>query len=136
MILEERRKTSLGKMTGVLSVLMGGDLLMILIFSQSALTGLQALAKGVVPNSAFLLLIVLGGISAIIAGVSLLKYKHFQTITFSIGCGFAIFFGVTLALLRASEFSNVLLIGTNALIGAAILLAGVVMFLSIYPRKL
>jgi len=135
MILEERRKASLGRATGVLSVVMGADLIAILIYSQNALKSLQVLVNGIVPNNVFLVLDILGGISAIVAGISLLRFKHFNTISFSVGCAFAVFFGVTLALMRASELSNVLLIGVNAMIISTIILAVIVMFLSVYQVK-
>ena len=135
-MLQERRKTFLGKTTGALAILMGTDLLLIPAFSSNALTQLQTLTKGTVTNNDFLALIVLGGVCAIITGVSLMKYKHFQTITFSVGCGFAVFFGVTLTLLRATQLSNLLMIGSNAWVVGAILLSATVMFLSIYPRKI
>ena len=135
MILEERRKASISKVTGALSVAMGLDLFVILLYSQNALSELQVLAKGLVPNTVFLVLVVLGGASALFAGVSLLKYRHFNTISFAIGCGFAIFFGVTLALMRYSELSNAVPIGTSASIFAAIFLSAAVMFLSVLPAR-
>ena len=114
---------------------MGADLFAILLYSQNALSDLQVLAKGFVPNSAFLVLVILGGISALFAGISLLRFKHFNSISFAVGCGFAIFFGVTLALMRYSELSNAVLIGANATIIAAIFLSSAVMFLAVYPAR-
>jgi hypothetical protein len=135
LILEERRKASISKATGILSVAMGVDLFAILFYSQSPLKELETLAKGFVPNDVFFVLVILGGISAVFAGISLLKFEHFNTISFAVGCGFAIFFGITLALMRYSELSSTVLIGTNATIIAPIFLSVAVMFLSVYPSR-
>jgi hypothetical protein len=135
LILEERRKASITKATGLVSVAMGADLFAILLYSPNALAALQTLAIGTVPNTVFLVLVIFGGISAIIAGISLLKYKYFSTIAFAVGCSFAIFFGVTLALMRFSELSSAVPIGTNATIVAAIFLSAAVMFLSVHPGR-
>ena len=114
---------------------MGADLFAILLFSQTTLVALQTLSKGMVPNNVFLVLVVLGGISAIFAGVSMLKFKNFSTILFGVGCAFAIFFGVTLALMRFSALSSTVLFATNATIIAAIFLPAATMFLSVYPTR-
>ncbi len=135
MVLEHRRRAWLGRATGALSVAMGADLFAILIFSQNALLGLEGLVNGRVPNSVFLLLDLAGGVFGVIAGVSLLKFRHFNTVSFSLGCAIAVFFGITLALVHSAQLTNVLFLGTNALIVGAILLSGAVMFLSVYPWK-
>jgi len=135
MVLEDRRRAFLGRATGVLSVAMGVDLFAILIFSQNALLGLEGLANGRVPNSVFLILDLIGGVFAVIAGVSLLRFKHFNALSFSLGSAIAIFFGISLALVHSAQLTNVLFVGTNALIVGAIFLSAAVMFLSIYPWK-
>ncbi|MDA4111890.1 MAG: hypothetical protein OK439_05085 [Thaumarchaeota archaeon] len=135
MILDERRKASLGRATGVLSIVMGADLFAILLSSKNSLQSLETLVNNVVPINAFILLDVLGGAAAIFAGFSLLRFKRLNTLSFSIGCAFAIFFGVTLALMRASELSNTFFVGIDALIFGAIILSVTVMFLSIYPGR-
>ena len=132
MVREDRKRKKFGKATGILSVVLGGILLAMAVTSRSALQGLESLSDQLVVGNTFVILDFLGVACAVFTGFLLLKYKHFSKISFSLTCGLAIFFGLTLPLMQWIHSSGNLLsvVGIEGVL--ALILSGVVMALSVF----
>lgn len=132
MIIEDRKRRKFGKATGILSVVLGGSLLVLAATSTSALRGLETLSNGLIAGSTFVDLDLLGAAFAIVTAFFLLRFKHFSKVSFSIGCGFAIFFGLTLPLMQVVHSSGSILsvVGIEGVF--ALIVSIVVMVLSLY----
>jgi hypothetical protein len=128
MVREDRKRRKFGKATGIFSLALGGVLLAMVVTSRAAVQGLESLSDQLISGSTFVILDVIGVVCAIITGFLLLKYKHFSKLSFSLTCGLAIFFGLTLPLMqivhsRGSLLSVVGIEGVIALIFSAIVMA-------------
>jgi hypothetical protein len=132
MILEDRKRAKYGKTMGVVSIALGVDLLAIELSSKNSFQSLASLGNGAVSSGTFAALDVLGAIFAILTGLFLLRYRYFSKITFSVTCGFAAFFGVTLPLMRSIHLTDSFLTAVSAEAVVALILSIFVMFLSVY----
>jgi hypothetical protein len=132
MILENRKKAKFGKSIGVISIFLGADLTAIEITSKNSFQSLESLGNGVVSTNTFAVLDLVGATFAILTGLFLLRYRHFSKISFSIACGFAAFFGLTLLLMRSIHLADSFLSAISAEAVVALILSISVMFLSIY----
>jgi hypothetical protein len=132
MVREDRKRKKFGKATGILSVVLGGILLAMAVTSRNALQGLESLSNQVVVGSTFVILDFVGVACAVFTGFLLLKYKYFSKISFSLTCGLAIFFGLTLPLMQWIHSSGNLLsiVGIEGLL--ALVFSGIVMALSVF----
>jgi hypothetical protein len=138
MVVEDRKRKKYGKGTGVLSAILGADILVMAIASRSAFQGLETLSTGKVSAGTFVLLDVIGAAAAVLTGFLLLKFKHFSKVSFAVTCGFAIFFGLTLPLTQYVRLTPTSVVPTAIapLVLAegvvALALTGAVMVLSIF----
>jgi hypothetical protein len=132
MIVEDRKRKKYGKATGILSAILGGSLLAIAITSRSALMGLETLSNGRIAGNTFVVLDLAGAAFAILTGFLLLRFRHFSKVSFSITCGFAIFFGLILPVMQAVHSSGnwVSVVGVEGVL--ALVLSGAVMVLSLF----
>jgi len=117
---------------GVISIALGADLAVIEFSSKNSFQSLQSLGNGTVSTGTFAALDILGAIFAILTGIFLLRYRYFSKITFSVTCGFAFFFGLTLILMRSIHLADSFLTLVSAEAVGALVLTGCVMFLSVY----
>jgi hypothetical protein len=132
MIVEDRRRKKYSKATGVLSAVLGADVLFIALVSRSSFTSLVTLSAEKISVNNFVLLDVIGVAAALVTSFLLLRFKHFSKISFGAMCGFSIFFGLILPLLQvlhspSTWFSLVMVEGAVALA-----LTGAVMVLSMF----
>lgn len=128
MVREDRKRRKFGKAMGIFSLALGGVLLAMVVTSRTAVQGLESLSDQLITGSAFVILDFVGVVCAIITGFLLLRYKHFSKLSFSLTCGLAIFFGLTLPLMqivhsRGSLLSIVGIEGVLALIFSAVVMA-------------
>ncbi|HYB04059.1 MAG TPA: hypothetical protein VED17_06335, partial [Nitrososphaerales archaeon] len=114
------------------SLMLGGILLAMTVTSRNAIQGLVSLSDQLITGSAFLILDFIGVVCAIITGFLLLRYKHFSKLSFSLTCGLAIFFGLTLPLMQIvhSKGSLLSVVGVEGVL--ALIFAGTVMVLSVF----
>ena len=132
MIVEDRKRRKYGKATGILSVFLAIDVVVMAITSTNVFQTLEALSNGLISGGTFVLLDIVGGLFAILTGFLLLRYKHFSKISFSIACGFGIFFGLFLPLMEVVHLSGGFLSLAVVEGALALILSVVVMVLSIF----
>ena len=132
MVIADRKRKKYGKATGIFSAMLGGGLLAMAITSRGAIQGLETLSNGFLNGNAFVILDLVGAGFAILTGFLLLKYRHFSKVSFSVTCGVAIFFGLTLPLMQVVHLSKSLLsvVGVEGVFALA--LTVVVMVLSLF----
>jgi len=117
---------------GLISIALGVDLAVIVLSSKNSFQSLESLGNGAVSSSTFAALDILGAIFAILMGLFLLRYRYFNKIAFSVTCGFAVFFGLSLLLMRTVHLADSFLTAVSAEAVAALILSIFVMFLSVY----
>jgi len=132
LILEDRKRAKYRKRMGLVSIVLGADLVAIELSSKSSFQSLESLGNGVVPASTFAALDILGAIFAILTGLFLLRYRYFSKITFSATCGFGAFFGLVLLVMRSVHLADSFLTPVSAEAVVALILSVYVMFLSVY----
>jgi hypothetical protein len=132
MVREDRKRKKYGKATGIFSIVLGCVLLSMIVTSQNAIQGLESLSDQLITGGMFVVLALVGILCAALTGFFLLQYKYFSKVFFSLTCGLAIFFGLTLPLMEIvhSRGSLVSVVGIEGVL--ALLFAGVVMALSIF----
>ena len=131
MIVEDRKRKKYGKATGILSLILAGDVLAMVITSRNVIQSLGSLSNGLVAGNTFVLLDVLGAAFAVLLGFLLLKFKHFNKASFAITCGFGIFFGLTLPLMEIYHLDGSYLSVAMVEGALALVLAVIVMVLSL-----
>jgi hypothetical protein len=131
MVREDRKRRKFGKATGIFSLVLGGVLLAMAVTSRTAVQGLESLSDQLITGSTFVILDFVGVACAIITGFLLLRYKHFSKLSFSLTCGLAIFFGLTLPLMQIMHSRGSLLSVVGIEGALALIFAGTVMALSI-----
>lgn len=131
-IIEDRKRKKYGKATGVLSAILGVDVLAMAVLSRSSFSTLVTLSSGRISTGNYLLLDVLGAVAAFVASFLLLEFKHFSKISFAAACGFSIFFGLMLPLMQVLHSPSHLVSAVTVEGALALVLAGVAMFLSIF----
>jgi hypothetical protein len=132
MFLQKRKKAKDTKTMGLISIALGVDLVAIVLSSKNSFQSLESLGNGAVSSSTFAALDIIGAIFAILTGLFLLRYRYFNKITFSVTCGFAVFFALSLLIMRSIHLADSFLTAISAEAFAALILSIFVMFLSVY----